>query len=200
MRRRYQRRLTTAMAGGRILSPRAPGSRKRQFMEKPKFYDTWVSPGGVGWDTIMASVPCRVATVRELTMRQQPVAAHELSKASLHPQTSQRDRSSGEHSSRLITQERRLSRRPSLFSILSRSSDRRHAVTPHPHSERADDRAPPRRMQVSVLVAMPKPRPPSSTTDVSTIDSSKLLEQDEIPHVVLGVTQVTCTNKRRHSR
>ena len=159
-----------------------------------------VPEGWAGMPSWQVSPVASCATARELTMRQQPVAAHVLSKAPLNPQTSPRDRSSGEYSIRLITQERRLSRRPSLFSILSRSSDRRHAVTPNPHSERVDDRAPPRRMQVSVLVAMPKPRPPSSTTDVSTIDSSKLLEQDEIPHVVLGVTQVTCTNKRRHSR
>ena len=52
MRRRYQRRLDDAMAGGLLLAPRAPGSKRKRFGTKPKLFDAWLADGGVTWDHI----------------------------------------------------------------------------------------------------------------------------------------------------
>jgi hypothetical protein len=46
------------MAAGILLAPRSPGSRKKRFGMKPKFYDVWLDQGGEKWNEMM---------VRELT-------------------------------------------------------------------------------------------------------------------------------------
>ncbi|RXW24433.1 hypothetical protein EST38_g1401 [Candolleomyces aberdarensis] len=44
LRRRYQRHVAQALAQGIVLTPRAPGSRKKRFGTRPHMYESWIAP------------------------------------------------------------------------------------------------------------------------------------------------------------
>ncbi|KAJ2919208.1 hypothetical protein MD484_g1213, partial [Candolleomyces efflorescens] len=44
LRRRYQRQVAHALAQGIVLTPRAPGSRKKRFGSRPHMYESWIAP------------------------------------------------------------------------------------------------------------------------------------------------------------
>lgn len=44
LRRRYQRQIENALALGIVLTPRAPGSKRKRFGVRPHMYESWIAP------------------------------------------------------------------------------------------------------------------------------------------------------------
>ena len=44
LRRRYQRQINFALANGAIMTPRAPGSRRKRLGVRPRLYEAWIAP------------------------------------------------------------------------------------------------------------------------------------------------------------
>lgn len=44
LRRRYQRQINFALANGAVITPRAPGSRRKRLGVRPRLYETWIAP------------------------------------------------------------------------------------------------------------------------------------------------------------
>lgn len=152
------------MAAGVLLPPGSGGSRRRDFGEMPTFYDVWIKPGKEGWDNIM------------------PVSGNSLSSAQHSPDKDFED------SARLSPEDDESPSPPpppSRVGQLLRNPFTRQRNSPLPSytpspilgSEFVSDD---RKLQISVLVAMPTP---------DTKESSNADDQ-VVPDVVFGVVQV----------
>ncbi|KAK7056745.1 hypothetical protein VNI00_002462 [Paramarasmius palmivorus] len=149
LRRRYQQRLQEALASGAILAPRSPGSHRKRFRTRPKFYNAWLESGGDSWDEMM---PVSVQPVKSKRRRKQAVAAE----APAH-------RSAFDRVKRAFNFDRPgFDREP--------SSPPPDPTTPPPPSDNEKvSPVPPGMLQVAVLVSMPSPNRDQPISDEGEI-------------------------------
>jgi len=178
LRRRYQRRVSQALAAGIILTPRAQGSRQKRFRLRPKFHHVWVMPGqNEKWESIM------------------PVSVHLLS--------SRKHRRCSNQPRPLEPPQRSWpSSLPAWAQSMIGSSDPASPQPPPNSGAHLRPDNPPKKLQVSVLVAMPSPRwsqNPStlSLTNGKAKSSNGDTEDDELPDFVIGVTELPYTSKMK---
>ncbi|KAJ3716967.1 hypothetical protein C8R42DRAFT_778319 [Lentinula raphanica] len=189
LRRRYQRRLAEALAAGAVLTPRAPGSHKKRFRTRPKFYETWLSDADK-YSTWTDLMPVSVLTAKSKKKTREPESIRapvdSRSEAILQRLFAsyfiQRDSRFPFRRRRQVTIFDTDSTNPPSPRTPSSLGD--PGSTPiqekgNPFSTPATQKTP---VQVAVLVAMPSPR------RLSTIPS-----QDEpLPEVVFGITRLNC--------
>jgi hypothetical protein len=175
------------LAAGVLLPPGSGGSRRRDFGQKPTFYDVWIRPGGEGWDNIMVNTSSQTLKYPALMCYHltQPVSGNSLPSAQHSPNKEFED-------SAHISPEADESESPSpppppsRVGQFLRNPFTRHRNSPSPSyipsppilgSEFVSDE---RKLQISVLVAMPTP-------DEKEDNNS---DNQVVPDVVFGVVQV----------
>ncbi|KAF8073847.1 hypothetical protein FPV67DRAFT_1479532 [Lyophyllum atratum] len=175
IRRRFQRQIDDALAAGIILAPRAQGSRKRRYGHKPKFFTSWVVQGGDKWSDMMP-----VAALPVQAKRRCKNANRSSSKPKQSPHQPQHTASTTSPTSESLPIRQRL----------LRALHRRDEISPEPPTV-VQPESPARirveMLQISVLIAMPSPKPSNSST--SSVDKTSL-EEEQIPDIVFGVTRL----------
>ncbi|KAF9468598.1 hypothetical protein BDZ94DRAFT_1245809 [Collybia nuda] len=173
LRRRFQQQLDEAMAAGILLAPRSPGSRKRRFGSKPKFFEAWLVQGGERWKDMMpiSALPVQVKRRnRNSTPMSNPSNPQQEEQAPSSPQLPSAPPVSASFHQKLLRAVRGLDE-----------------ITP-PTGPEKPARVRVDMLQISVLVAMPTPSHPSNS---STYTLDKRNENEEtIPEVVFGVTRL----------
>ncbi|KAI0044402.1 hypothetical protein FA95DRAFT_1608564 [Auriscalpium vulgare] len=181
LRRRFRRRIEEAILAG-VITPNDVTSRGRgrNFGAKPKIWEAYVSPGGSEWDSIM---PVAALTVSPPNNTPQAILPRPL-----HDDASLTDSSPP-------PLYRRVFRNP----LRTRPSAEPPAETSpgSPRPELPQD-APPSAVQVSVLIAMPDARrshmPGASSTSwkgkAKSVNSNWEYEEDELPEMVIGVSEL----------
>ncbi|THH16985.1 hypothetical protein EW146_g3749 [Bondarzewia mesenterica] len=197
LRRRFQRRVEEAILAG-LMPPQAPGQmgRKRDFGEKPRMWNAWISPlTNDRWENIM---PVSVLPVsfkpssRPLTKSTtSPGSPNEFGIQTPHSYSNDQTRDASRPP--LV---RRILRNPFRSSI---PTDAASVIPLTPRSPAVSSPRPeelsqpqPETMQVTVLITMPSSRRShagSMKGKQRSLSSEEDGEDEDLPDIVLGVTQ-----------
>ncbi|EIN12620.1 hypothetical protein PUNSTDRAFT_141278 [Punctularia strigosozonata HHB-11173 SS5] len=197
LRRRFRRRIEEAIAAGVLLPPASGHGRRRDFGEKPKIWDAWAAPSGEEWSDIVpvsakktyASSHLSSAPAQgKLTGRSEPNIGSRM-----HVMFGRRlplfaDRNNMNAS--LTTSPSSASTPSRFLSRTNSSADVDAAVNDAENDEESLAQGmEKKRLQVSVLIAMPSPHGSVKGKERS-ISVGHDDWDEEFPDVLIGTTEV----------
>jgi hypothetical protein len=179
LRRRLRRSVEEALAAGVILPATFGGRRSRKdFGEKPTFYDAWVTPGGEKWEFIMVSVSdLFIFLLLTFSLNdRQPISVQITPNESLSEHTPNANTPTPTQSRNPFAQWRRQRSTPSSTAHTQTPSTPLNPSDPMPGTgEEEGD------VQVSVLVAMPSPKSKPNPSGE---------EMEVVPEMVVGIAHL----------